>query len=276
MTTERPLDGTRTAVVTGAAGAIGIAIAARLAARGFHVIAVDRDADGLAALPASVAALELDLTDPGFQDAVRSAVERRGGLLDLLVHNAGIVVTGSIEDRTPEASRREQVINLQAPILLTEALYPALRRSGGLVVGVGSAGAVYPMAESPGYSASKAGLRSYLLALAVTARRTGVRVAMVHPGSVDTPMLRREAADGGSLLNFLSKPLTPDFVAQVVEANVDRVRLETFLPRSDRFLTLLAAVPQIIAPLQPFLERLGRRGLQRFRSARGIGAGTSH
>lgn len=276
MTTERPLDGTRTAVVTGAAGAIGIAIAARLAARGFHVIAVDRDADGLAALPASVAALELDLTDPGFQDAVRSAVERRGGSLDLLVHNAGIVVTGAIEDRTPEASRREQMINLQAPILLTEALYPALRRSGGLVVGVGSAGAVYPMAESPGYSASKAGLRSYLLALAVTARHTGVRVAMVHPGSVDTPMLRREAADGGSLLNFLSEPLTPDFVAQVVEANVDRVRLETFLPRSDRFLTLLAAVPQIIAPLQPFLERLGRRGLQRFRSARGIAAGTSH
>jgi short-subunit dehydrogenase len=240
--------------------------------RGFHVIAVDRDVEGLSAVAEPATRLGLDLTDPDFHEAVAAAVDERGGRLDLLVHNAGVIVAGSVGERAPEASRREQMINLQAPILLTEALHPALRRAGGLVVGVGSAGAVFPMAESPGYSASKAGLRSYLLALAVGARRSGVRIALVHPGSVDTPMLRREAEEGGSVLNFLSEPLSPGRVADAVVANLDRVRLETFLPRSDRLLTLWGVVPSLIPRFQPLLERFGRRGLERFRRRRGIAA----
>ncbi|WP_158851410.1 hypothetical protein [Saccharothrix deserti] len=57
-------------------------------------------------------------------------------------------------------------------------------------------------------------------------RETGVGVSMIHPGSVDTPMLRHEVAGGGSALNFPSRPLTPDRVAHAVLGALDRPRME--------------------------------------------------
>jgi short-subunit dehydrogenase len=262
---------TRTAVVTGAAGAIGTILCERLLDRGFHVIAVDRDAAGLAALPDPTARLQVDLGDDGFPDLVAEAVARRGNGLDMLVHNAGVVATGAVQDRQPAMSRLEQIINLQAPILLTERLFRELQSAGGVVVGVGSGGALFPMAASPGYSASKAGLRAYLLALNGSRKHTGVRTALVHPTAVDTPMLRLEAEQGGSLANFTSAPMSPEAVADAVVSVLDRHRLEIFLPWSSEFqLKLLNAFPQLLRLVDPVLDHLGARGLARYRASRGI------
>lgn len=261
----------KTAVVTGAAGAIGTAISTRLHARGHHVVAVDVDAAGLARLPDPATRLRLDLTAPDFHEEVVAAVDALGGRCDLLVNNAGIVVTRPFEEVAPEESRREQLVNLQAPMQLTRALYPALRRTSGQVISVVSLGAMMPLAESPGYSASKAGLRAFMLSLAMLERETGVRISMVHPGAVDTPMLRHEAAHGGSALNFLSEPLTPDTVARAVLAHLDRPRLETSLPRYDGWLLKAAGLaPGLLPRLRPLLERLARPGLRRYREKHGI------
>ncbi|WP_229796247.1 SDR family NAD(P)-dependent oxidoreductase, partial [Saccharothrix coeruleofusca] len=218
----------RTAVVTGAAGAIGAAVCARLDARGFHVVAVDLDPVGLDRLPAPVTRLPVDLTTPDFHEPIAAAVGER---CDLLVNNAGVVVTRPFEEVTAEQSRREQLVNLQAPMQLSRALYPALRAARGRIVSVGSLGALMPLAESAGYSASKAGLRTFMFAMAMLERETGVGVSMVHPAAVDTPMLRREMAGGGSAINLLGDPLSPEAVADAVVAHLDRPRLETFLPR---------------------------------------------
>ncbi|MES9539442.1 MULTISPECIES: SDR family oxidoreductase [unclassified Actinomadura] len=261
----------RVAVVTGAAGAIGTAITLRLQERGFHVIAVDLDAAGLDRLPRPVTRLRLDLTEPGFHQDVVAAVEASGGRCDLLVNNAGIVVTRPFEEVTVEDSRREQLINLQAPMQLSRALYPALRRVPGRIVSVVSLGAMMPLAESAGYCASKAGLRAFMLALAMLERETGVRVGMVHPGAVDTPMLRHEAANGGSALNFLSEPLSPDAVARAVVANLDRPRLETNLPRHDGWLLKTAGLtPGVLPRIRPLLERLAQPGLRKYRRDHGM------
>lgn len=259
----------KTAVVTGAAGAIGRAVCNRLAARGFHVIAVDRDADGLASLDDPVIRLNVDLTDDHFANAVADEVTRRGGGLDVLVHNAGIVSPGDVDGRSPAVSRRELQINLQAPILLTERLFGDLRTRRGRIIGVGSAGALYPLAASPGYSATKAGLRAYLLALSGSQQQTGIRVAVVHPSAVDTPMLRKEADEGGSLANFVSTPVAPEVVADAVVGALDNSRLEIFVPRSSEVqLKLLNTFPRMIRVIGPILDRLGRRGLQRYRVQR--------
>ncbi|MFI7128751.1 SDR family NAD(P)-dependent oxidoreductase [Nonomuraea sp. NPDC050153] len=259
------------AVVTGAAGAIGTDICARLNDRGYHVVAVDVDAAGLDRLPDPATRLCLDLTDPGFHEGVVAAVDALGGRCEVLVNNAGIVVTRPFEQVTAEEARREQLINLQAPMQLSRALYPALRRVPGRIVSVVSLGAMMPLAESAGYSASKAGLRAFMLALAMLEGRTGVRVSMVNPGAVDTPMLRHEAADGGSALNFLSRPLRPDTVARAVVANLDRPRLETNLPRYDGWLLKAAGLaPGVLPRLRPLLERLAQPGLRRYRRQQGI------
>lgn len=256
--------GRRVAVVTGAAGAIGSAITTRLQARGFHVVAVDVSADGLAALPGQPTRLPLDLTSPTMAAEVVAVVDELGGC-DLLVNNAGIVVTAPLAEITPEESRREQLVNLQAPMDLSRALYPHLTASRGRIVSVVSLGAMMPLAESAGYSASKAGLRAYMLGLAMMSRQSGVGIAMVHPGAVDTPMLRHEATEAGSALNFLGEPLAPGTVADAVVANLDRLRLETFLPRHDGvMLKLVGLAPGVLPRLRPLLERLAQPGRRRY------------
>jgi short-subunit dehydrogenase len=261
----------RNAVVTGAAGAIGTAICSRLAGRGYHVIAVDVDAPGLDRLPEPATRLALDLTAPDFHLAVLATIDERGGNCHLLVNNAGVIVTRPFEEVTPEESRREQQINLQAPMQLSHALYPALRRASGQIVSVVSLGSMMPLAESAGYSASKSGLRAFMLSAAMMSRETGVRVSIVNPGAVDTPMLRYEAAHGGSALNFLGAPLSPEVVARAVVANLDRPRLETNLPRYDGWLLKTSGlVPGLLPRIRPLLERLAAPGLRAYRRRHGI------
>lgn len=255
----------RTAVVTGAAGAIGSAVCSLLIGRGFRVVAVDVDADGLARLPDDVSPVVADLTDPDFTSAVREAVERLGGRCDVLVNNAGIVNTTPVDQLRPEQVLREQAINLQAPILLSLALMPALKAAGGQIVSVVSLASMLPLAESPGYCASKAGLRAFMSSLALSENTTGVRISMVHPGAVDTPMLQHEARSGGSALNFLTPPMKPAAVAKAVVGQIDRPKLEVLVPASDGWLVRLAAtVPAVLRRSNAVLCRLGERGRNRY------------
>jgi short-subunit dehydrogenase len=261
----------KTAVVTGAAGAIGSAICDRLHTRGYRVLAIDIDTEGLRQLPASTILVRADLTEPGSYGEVLAAVSAAGGHCDLLVNNAGTVSAGPIEGIDPHKIHREQLINLHAPMLLTRALLPALRCRRGHVISVVSLAAMMPLPESLGYSASKAGLRAFMLGLSLRQRETGVKVSMVHPGAVDTPMLRYEAANGGSALNFLTTPLSPDTVADAVVANLDRPRLERFLPRHEGWMIkLLGLNPAVVQQFGPLLERVAKPGLDKYRRHHGI------
>lgn len=260
------------AVVTGAGGAIGSAICRGLAARGYDIVAVDVDGTGLAALsetsPARITPHRCDLTDPAARAGLVSTV---GADCDLLVHVAGVVVTTPFEKVTDAEVDREFGVNLLAPVHLTRALYPALQESGGHVVAIVSIGGMLPLGESPGYSASKFGLRGFLLALAARTRETGVRVSIVNPGSVDTPMLRHEAASGGSALNFLGTPLTPQRIADRVFGLVDRPRVETNVPRSDGWMVKAGMLmPGLTLRALPWIARLARRNLERYREHHGL------
>lgn len=261
----------KTAVVTGAAGAIGSAICAQLISRGYHVLGIDIDVARLQTMSRGLTPVQADLSDPLFYEQVLDAVHGAGGRCDLLVNNAGIVVVGPIETADPEAMGREQLVNLQAPILLTTALFSLLSQNRGHIVSVASLASMLPLAESPGYCASKAGLRAFMLALSLREKETGVRISLVHPGAVDTPMLRHEAAGGGSALNFLGTPLSPDVVAAAVVNTLDRRRLETSLPRHDGWLVkLVGLMPSVLQRIRPLLERYAQSGLDKYRRDNGI------
>lgn len=261
----------RTAVVTGAGGGIGTAICHRLLDAGHHVVAVDVDEVGLARLPEPVTRVVCDLTDPTAFDQVAAVVRDTTGRCDVLVNNAGIVVTTPFEHATPAQLLREQQVNLQAPLLLTRALFPLLQDVSGHVVSVVSLGSMLPLAQSPGYSASKFGLRGFLLSLALRERETGVRVSIVNPGSVDTGMLRHEASSNGSPLNFLGTPLQPEAVAAAVLRQLDRPRLETNLPRHDGWLIKSAMLaPSLLGRARPLLERAARPALRRYQERHGL------
>jgi NAD(P)-dependent dehydrogenase (short-subunit alcohol dehydrogenase family) len=245
-------------------------VVGRLVADGATVVAADVDEGGLRTLARShgpaVLPVVADLTDPGGIDSVVEAVERLGRV-DVLVNNAGIVVITPFAEVSTAELERELDLNYRLPLVLTHRLHQHLRRSRGVVVTVASLGAFVPLAESPGYSASKAALRMLMAALARSTPTTGVRVAVVNPSAVDTAMLRREAAGGGSPLNFLGTPMPAERVADAVltAARSPRPRVERDLPRAEGLLVRGAGLaPGLTRRVLPLLTGLGERGRRRY------------
>jgi rhamnose utilization protein RhaD (predicted bifunctional aldolase and dehydrogenase)/NAD(P)-dependent dehydrogenase (short-subunit alcohol dehydrogenase family) len=177
------------AVVTGAASGIGRACAERLLADGACVVGVDRDpsvAEAFGARPA-FCGVEADVTAPGANEAaVRTAVERFGGI-DLAVVSAGIFgASAPIAELDADEWRRVLAVNLDASVQLLADLHPLLARSpvGGRVVVIGSKNVPAPGNGAVAYSASKAALTQAARIAALEWAPDGIRVNVVHPDAV--------------------------------------------------------------------------------------------
>jgi NAD(P)-dependent dehydrogenase (short-subunit alcohol dehydrogenase family) len=233
------------ALITGASTGIGRATALLLHAAGWTVLAGVRDPAAGESLVAHAEAhasaragangrmlpLRLDVTDPAQLAAARERVDAaaadasasaRGGL-DALVNNAGIVIGGPLELVSAEDMRTQFEVNVFAPIAVTQALLPALRRAGGRIVFVSSIGGRVSMAFTAPYAASKHALEAFGDALRVELHNSGVQVALVEPGSVATPMWDKGRAEA-------ERVRIPDDLQQAyghVPAAIDKVIEDT-------------------------------------------------
>ena len=171
------------ALVTGASGGLGQAIAKALRDRGADVVVSARREDVLAELCDRIGARHVvaDLADR--HDVERLAAE--AGDVDILVPNAGLPGAGRLEGFSPEEIDRALDVNLRAPIQLTRALLPAmLERRRGHIVFIGSTNAKIATARTGIYAATKFGLRGFAISLRDDLHGTGVGVGTVHPGFI--------------------------------------------------------------------------------------------
>ncbi|MDX3107633.1 SDR family NAD(P)-dependent oxidoreductase [Nonomuraea angiospora] len=180
----------KVALVTGGSMGIGRAVVDRLADGGASVVfcGVDRDA----ALDAkSVTGVVADVRRADeMRDLVDLAVTRYGGL-DIVVTCAGVQRYGTVEDTPEEVWDEVLDINLKGVYLTCKAAVPKLRaRGGGSIVIMSSVQAFSSQAQVAAYTASKAALNGLTRAMALDHAADGIRVNVVCPGSVDTPMLR--------------------------------------------------------------------------------------
>jgi NAD(P)-dependent dehydrogenase (short-subunit alcohol dehydrogenase family) len=197
------------ALITGASTGIGRATALRLAASGWTVLAGVRAQDaGDRLLEEAGAAgrlipLVVDVTDAAQvaaaaervrEQASTGGVSARGGL-DALVNNAGIGIGGPLELVSAEDLRRQFDVNVFAQVAVTQAMLPALRVARGRIVFVSSIGGRVAMAFTAPYAASKHAIEAFGDALRVELRSSGVRVALVEPGSVATPIWDKSRAE---------------------------------------------------------------------------------
>jgi 2-keto-3-deoxy-L-fuconate dehydrogenase len=177
------------AAVTGGGSGIGLATARLLAARGARVATLDLD-PAAAAEPAL--AVTADVTD---DDSVRAAVAtvvERFGALDVLVNNAGIGATGTVEDNSEDEWRRVLDVNLLGIVRASRAALPHLRRSSApAIVNTCSVAAVAGLPRRALYSATKGAVLALTLAMAADHVGEGIRVNCVVPGTADTPWVRR-------------------------------------------------------------------------------------
>lgn len=203
-------------LITGANRGIGRATAEALAAD-HHLILAGRDAQALAELAAQLPSAEIfvaELTDHAATAAAVEALDLPSGLAGL-VHSAGILVNGSVEELTATDWERNFAINVTAVSELTRLLLPALRAARGTVVAVNSGSGYNAKGRRGAYSASKFALRAWTDALRQEEVPHGVRVSSVHPGRVDTDMQHElRAAEDGAYET--EKYLRPETVAAAI------------------------------------------------------------
>jgi NADP-dependent 3-hydroxy acid dehydrogenase YdfG len=203
-----------TALITGASGGIGAAIATALAPTHTLLLAGRPSArlDGVAERLGATT-FPLDLTDT---DSIESSCEVIDEL-DVLVHNAGVSVPGHVDESHVDEWRATFAVNVFGAVALTLTLLPALRQAGGRVVFInsGSGRTVSPGMAS--YSASKFALRAF--ADSLRQDEPSLLVTSVYPGRVDTEMQRELVAyEGGDYdpATFLRPETVAQVVAQVV------------------------------------------------------------
>lgn len=193
----------RVAVITGAAGAIGRSITAKLLAEDCRVVIVDRAQEvevlakeyRTAGLPAEASVV--DLADPAAVEELAAAVIERHGACDILVNNAGMNLDGPngaklcLEDIDDGGWALTMQVNLTAPFQLCRAFVPGMKgKRWGRIVNIASrAGRAYSAASSAHYSASKSGLIGMTRMIAGETARFGITANTVAPGRIATPLM---------------------------------------------------------------------------------------
>jgi 3-oxoacyl-[acyl-carrier protein] reductase len=182
----------RTAIITGGGGAIGSAIASALTSAGAAVFSLDL-ADRPA--PVGVASLTCNVTRPADIASAVADVLTRSGRLDIVIHCAGTTRDAVIVKMTDDAWRGVLSTNLDSAFYLVREVVPALRAAGGAIVLVSSINAERGKVGQANYAASKAGLNALALTAARELGRFSIRVNVVAPGWIDTPMTAAVPAD---------------------------------------------------------------------------------
>ena len=225
----------RTALVTGATGGIGRAVARRLAADGFRVFVGGRRVEALNRLADEVGgvALPFDITVEDEVEWARAVVEGRGGPgrqaqagreqsaesgdppLDVLVNAAGVFELAAVTETDAAMLERNLQANLVGAANVTRVFLPAmLRAGGGLVINVGSVAGWRAFPENAAYSSSKFALRGFHDVLLEEVRGTGVRACLLEPGAVDTPIWNPLDPDSAPHLPDRAGMLRPEDVAR--------------------------------------------------------------
>jgi NAD(P)-dependent dehydrogenase (short-subunit alcohol dehydrogenase family) len=192
----------RVCVVSGAASGIGAAVVARLASEGARIVAADIDLVGTRAVVRAHVprgrgvAVRVDVRSERSVARLVAATERRFGIVDVLINNAGIEIQGNALEVTPDQWDEVMAVNLRGTYLVSRAFLPLLLTRAAAtgeasIVNTASLMGLVSSQRLTAYCASKAGVVSLSRSMALDHARSGLRVNCVCPGIIHTPMLER-------------------------------------------------------------------------------------
>jgi len=269
---KAPLDLTdRVVVVTGGGGGIGSAFAKLAAGRGARLVLVDIRPDAAGKVAADLpggphSVLTGELTLRADVERILAAIAAQHGRIDVLVNNAGMTSAERFDERSVESIEHELNVNLYAPLMMTRLAVDLLRAAPDpRVVTTVSLGGIFPLGETPIYTASKFGLRGAMLSISLDLRTKGILAGSVLPSATDTRMLRQEALDGGNALQFQDPPQTPEQVAKAMMKVLDKRKIEAYPKLSESWLVKTAMLmPNALPRLMPLFRGKGERGMKKY------------
>ena len=249
----------RTAVITGAGGGIGRAIAVSLSRRGCHLALSDIDDSGMAetavlarASGVRVSQHHVDVADRAavaeFPDIV--AAEHAG--VDILVNNAGVAVGGTFEQVSAEDFEWLFEINFWGVVRMTRAFLPLLRASGDArVVNLSSLYGLIAPPEQTAYAASKFAVRGFSEALRHELEGSGVGVTVVHPAGVNTSIAEKARIPAGITEEELARRreryrkllrMPPEIAGETIVRGIERRQPRVLVGTDAKVMSLIARI----------------------------------
>lgn len=265
----------KTVIITGGSEGVGAAAARMFAEAGANLVLVARKKKKLETIAEELrekTSVEIFAMDVSDADACVDLFKKASfdfGRVDVLVNNAGYHKRGEVADVAADELGQIIDVNLKAPIILSRLAIPYMREAGGgVIVNVGSLAGRAPIPGSATYAASKAGLRSFTYALGVELEGSGVKLAVVSPGPIDTGFIMADL-DATSDLTFSQPISTAEEVAQTILDICGNNLTEIAMPRMSGYLTtLMYLFPKLRPMVLPALKRKGAKVKARLKAER--------
>ena len=265
----------KTVVITGASAGVGAACARAFAAQNAKLVLIARGRAGLNAIAKELRPLcevmtsVMDVADTAQCLKLLKKAEAKFGAVHVVVNNAGMHARGDLETVDPNDIALMVDVNLRAPMVLSCAAIPYLRRAGyGAIVNVGSLAGRAPLQGAATYSATKAGLRAFSYALGDELREAGINVGIVSPGPIDTGFIMDEIDQVEDIV--FSQPMSSaeqvaDAVISIASGEHDEISLPAI---SGKLTTLSYLFPVLRRFLRPKLYEMGRKNKDKYRDRR--------
>lgn len=256
----------KTVVITGGSEGVGAATARKFANAGAKLVLAARGKKKLETIAeelrnkTEVMIVAMDVTDA---DACANLLKKAAfefGAIHVLVNNAGYHARGPFQDVPADDLGTMIDVNLRAPVVLSRLVIPYLKEAGeGAIVNVGSLAGRTPVPGAAAYCATKFGLRTFTFALAEELRETGIKLATVSPGPIDTGSIM-DNIDVVTDLTF-SQPLSTaaEVADEIMKLCVNDKRERSMPPLSGFLMTLTYLIPSIGRSMRPMLAAKGRR-----------------
>jgi short-subunit dehydrogenase len=266
----------KTVIITGASAGVGAACARAFAAQKAKLVLIARGEEALDAIAVElraqteVLAISMTVSDTGSCLKLLERAEQVFGAVHCLINNAGTHLRGDVESRSPEDLAAMVDVNIRAPLVLTAAALPYLRKAGGgAVVMVGSLAGGAPLQGAATYSATKAGLRAFTYALADELRDSNISVGVVSPGPIDTGFIMDNLDEVEDIV--FSQPMSSaEQVANAILKLAKGKRTEICMPASSGILlNLVYLFPSLRRWLRPMFDKKGRKNKEKYRNRRG-------
>lgn len=260
-------------IITGASSGIGWEAAIMFAQQGANVALGARSMDKLDELlralsEYNVTAIKVQTDVSKLSDCkalIKEAVSKLGSI-DILVNNAGFTSRGRLEEVNLKDLERMIEINLKAPIRLTKLALPYIKKSqSGRIINVASILGIIPLPTEAVYSATKFGLRGFSYALAEELENTNVKVSLICPGPVETPMILEEMDKIHDMV--YSPPVsTPREIAELVIRSAVDGKMERIKPIHTGVLAKIGfLLPPLSRVVKPIMEKQGARRKEKYR-----------